>query len=170
LARTSQREKRFGWSVPIAPYHYAFATIGKPLNALSDITPDLNLAAVSGTAQWDFLLAEGVDRAQLTEMISPKPLVEMIAVGSIDAWFEGVPEVYYRYSASPLKPDLVVGESLYLVYVYIAAGLNFDAALAAEIRECVSLFKMTEDYSKLIADYLPGKALSEDVIVAPGVK
>jgi polar amino acid transport system substrate-binding protein len=160
LARTVQREPRFSWIVSIAPYHYAFATLGAPLNSLADITPSMSLAAVSGTAQLDFLLAEGFNIGQLTEMTSSRPMIDMISAGRVDAWFEGVPEVYYHYSTSETKPDLVVGESLYEVDLYIAGGLDFPKDRAQEIRGCVSEFKQTREYKDMVSAYLPGKNLS----------
>jgi polar amino acid transport system substrate-binding protein len=161
LARSPEREARFRWIVPVVTYHSALVSLGEPLNSIADISPAMRVAAVSGTAHWDFLLAQGVAREQMVEMISSRSIVEMLAVGRIDVWLEGIPEAYFRFRNSELKPDLVVGAPLLVSDLYIAAGLDFPDDQAQAIKNCVDNFKQTDEYAELIADYLPRRTFLE---------
>jgi polar amino acid transport system substrate-binding protein len=161
LARTPLREPFYRWIVPIVSYQSAFVTVGEPLNALSDITPEMIIATEAGSANWDFLLTEGVNENQLIEMTSSRPLIDMIAVGRLDAWFSGVPEIYHNQSSSYLKPDTVGGTSIYATALYVAASPNCPDALANKVHLCVSKFKETPEYAGLVAPYLASKTISD---------
>ena len=154
LSRTPQRENLFTWIAPIQPMDRAFFTLDRRVESLSDAKARLRYIGVGhGSAQHEILLAEGFAPEHIHPLAIGESPARLLALGRIDAWFNGVPEslsIWRDYSQQPLLMSPVV----HSLDLYLACSKECDRALVKRLRLAVEDLQRDGSAQRLQDAYL----------------
>lgn len=154
LSRTPQREDRFTWIAPIQPMDRAFFTLDRRVESLADAKARLRSIGVGhGSAQHEILLNAGFAPAQIHPLTIGESPARLLALGRIDAWFNGVPEslsIWRGYSQQPLLMSPVV----HSLDLYLACSKDCDRALVKRLRRAVERLQRDGSARRLQDGYL----------------
>lgn len=137
LSRTPQRENLFTWIAPIQPMGRAFFTLDRRVESMADAKARLRSIGVGhGSAQHEILLSEGFAPEQIHPLTIGESPARLLALGRLDAWFNGVPEslrIWRDYSQQPL----LMSPEVHSLDLYLACSKHCDSALVERLRQAV---------------------------------
>ncbi|WP_051326811.1 substrate-binding periplasmic protein [Aliagarivorans taiwanensis] len=162
LARIPEREQRFTWVAPVMDLERSFASLRSRVDSYKQARAELRSIGVGfGTAQYHLLLANGFSEQQLVEILPGKG-PSMLALGRIDAWFNGTDETLWYWKRDQQIEPLLVGDAVASNQLYLAASLDVDEALLESLnRKIVELQR--EGYIEMLKTrYLGGEVASPE--------
>lgn len=153
LSRIPTREDRFTWIAPIMSMERAFFSLDKQVNSFAQARQTYRKIGVGlGSAQEDILRAEGFDDKQIHPLTIGDNPAQMLLMGRIDAWFNGVPESRYIWPKVSKRKLLMspVGSSADL---YLACSKKCSAKMVRDLSQAVEAMRRDGTVSRIQALY-----------------
>ncbi|YAF60254.1 Amino acid ABC transporter substrate-binding protein [Pseudomonas sp. E102] len=155
LSRIPGRETRFTWISSIMPMERAFFSLDHKVGSFAQAKETFRKVGVGlGSAQEEILRTEGFRDDQIYPLAIGDNPAQMLLMGRIDAWFNGVPESRYIWPKVSKRKLLMssVGSSADL---YLACSRQCSAKLVEDLRGAVEALR-NEGAIKRIHDlYVP---------------
>jgi len=155
LSRIPVREDRFTWIAPIMSMERAFFSLDRQVTSFAQAKGTYRKIGVGlGSAQEEILRAEGFDDEQIHPLTIGDNPAQMLLMGRIDAWFNGVPESRYIWSKVSERKLLMssVGSS---ADVYLACSKKCSAKMVRDLSQAVEAMRRDGTFSRIEAIYLP---------------
>jgi polar amino acid transport system substrate-binding protein len=162
--RTPEREQLFKWAGPIATCR--FALLAKrdtkiSINASEDFK-NYKIGALEDNLVVQMLLDKGVKKEDLVLVETPKPLVEMLENGSIDAWAENdITALWQIKESGENASNYEVAYMLGSADAYLAFNKGFPDSLVQSFQEAIDCIKSNKDangaseYDEILSEYIP---------------
>ena len=155
LSRIPIREDRFTWIASIMPMERAFFSLDRPVDSFAQARETYRKIGVGlGSAQEDILRSEGFSDDQIYPLTIGDNPAQMLLMGRIDAWFNGVPESRYIWPKVSRRQLLMspVGSSADL---YLACSKQCTPKMVKDLREAVEALRKDGTFERIQALYLP---------------
>ncbi|MGN7937225.1 polar amino acid transport system substrate-binding protein [Pseudomonas sp. NFACC32-1] len=155
LSRIPVREDRFTWIAPIMSMERAFFTLDRQVASFAQARETFRKIGVGlGSAQEAILRAEGFDDDQIYTLTIGDNPAQMLLMGRIDAWFNGVPESRYIWPKVSDRKLLMssVGSS---ADIYLACSRKCSAKMVRDLRQAVEAMRQDGTFSRVQAIYQP---------------
>ncbi|WP_054061424.1 MULTISPECIES: substrate-binding periplasmic protein [Pseudomonas] len=155
LTRTPEREDRFTWIAPIMSMDRAFFSLDKPVTSFDQARKTYRVIGVGlGSAQEEILRTQGFDKDQIYPLTIGDNPAQMLLMGRIDAWFNGVPESRYIW---PKLSDrkLYMSPVMSSAQVYLACSKQCSADLVKRLRNAVEALRRDGTLERLRVRYMP---------------
>lgn len=155
LSRIPIREDRFTWIASIMPMERAFFSLERRVNSFAQAKETYRKIGVGlGSAQEDILRAEGFSDEQIYPLAIGDNPAQLLLMGRIDAWFNGVPESRYIWPKVSKRKLLMspVGSSADL---YLACSRQCSAKLVEDLRGAVEALRKEGEIERIHGIYLP---------------
>lgn len=155
LSRIPSREDRFTWIASIMPMERAFFSLQRRVSSFAQAKETYRKIGVGlGSAQQDILRAEGFSDEQIYPLAIGDNPAQMLLMGRIDAWFNGVPESRYIWPKVSKRKLLMssVGSSADL---YLACSKQCSPEMVEHLREAVEALRADGTVKRVHDLYLP---------------
>ncbi|MBO1542072.1 ABC transporter substrate-binding protein [Pseudomonas sp. OA65] len=155
LSRIPPREDRFTWIASIMPMERAFFSLDRRVSSFAQAKETYRKIGVGlGSAQEDILRAEGFSDEQIYPLAIGDNPAQMLLMGRIDAWFNGVPESRYIWPKVSKRKLLMskVGSSADL---YLACSKQCSPEMVVHLREAVDALRADGTVKRVHDLYLP---------------
>jgi len=155
LSRIPVREDRFTWIASIMPMERAFFSLDRQVTSFAQAKATYRKIGVGlGSAQEDILRAEGFSDEQIYPLAIGDNPAQMLLMGRIDAWFNGVPESRYIWPKVSRRKLLMspVGSSADL---YLACSRRCSEKIVEELRGAVEALRKDGTIKRIREVYLP---------------
>ena len=150
LSRTPDRETQYTWVAPIMSMDRAFFTLSKPVETFEQARKAYRRIAVGrGSAQEQKLREEGFSDEQIYPLKIGENPAQMLLLGRVDAWFNGVPESRYIWQEVSDRP-LQMGPPLMASDLYLACSKVCDEAMVTGLRQAVEHMRRDGTLERLI--------------------
>jgi polar amino acid transport system substrate-binding protein len=150
LSRTPDREARYTWIAPIMRMDRAFFTLSKPVETFEQARKAYRRIAVGrGSAQEQKLREEGFSDEQIYPLKIGENPAQMLLLGRVDAWFNGVPESRYIWQEVSDRP-LQMGPPLMASDLYLACSKVCDEAMVKSLRQAIERMRRDGTLERLI--------------------
>lgn len=137
LSRTPDREAHYTWIAPIMSMDRAFFSLGAPVASFEQARKAYRRIAVGmGSAQEQKLRDEGFADGQIYPVKIGENPAQLLLLGRVDAWFNGVPETRYIWRGVSDRP-LQMSPPLMNTDLYLACSRVCDAALVQRLRRVI---------------------------------
>lgn len=157
LSRTPDRESHYTWIAPVMTMDRAFFSLDTRVESFAQARQVYTRIAVGmGSAQEQKLRDEGFDKDQIYALKIGENPAQMLLLGRVDAWFNGVPEtrdIWPQVSDRPLlmSPGLMTSD------LYLACSKSCDPALVERLRKAVDTLRSDGTIKQIVNAYLtPG--------------
>ncbi|WP_017901821.1 substrate-binding periplasmic protein [Pseudomonas asplenii] len=141
LTRTPEREDRFTWIAPVMSMDRAFFSLDKPVTSFEQARQTYRVIGVGlGSAQEEILRAQGFDNDQIYPLTIGDNPAQMLLMGRIDAWFNGVPESRYIWPKLSER-KLYMSPVMSSADVYLACSKQCSAELVKGLRNAVETLR-----------------------------
>ena len=151
LFRNDSREDDFQWIVQINSAKLSFVTTTMPVKNLEQARALDQIVVENGSSNERLL--QGLGFKNLTQTNGPVASAEMLASGRADAWFLTEQLATDTWKRRGFNADLVFGDVMFELPIYLAAGLDFPADLAAEYRTVIEGMVARGEIAALIEKY-----------------
>ncbi|MEH6348725.1 substrate-binding periplasmic protein [Pseudomonas sp. 3JA] len=155
LSRIPTREDRFTWIASIMPMERAFFSLERRVSSFAQAKETYRKIGVGlGSAQEDILRSEGFSDEQIYPLAIGDNPAQMLLMGRIDAWFNGVPESRYIWPKVSKRRLLMssVGSSADL---YLACSKQCSPKMVEDLREAVEALRADGTVKHIHDLYLP---------------
>ncbi len=155
LSRIPTREDRFTWIASIMPMERAFFSLERRVSNFAQAKETYRKIGVGlGSAQEDILRTEGFSDEQIYPLAIGDNPAQMLLMGRIDAWFNGVPESLYIWPKVSKRKLLMskVGSSADL---YLACSKQCSPKMVEDLREAVEALRADGTVKRVHDIYLP---------------
>ncbi|WP_434557301.1 substrate-binding periplasmic protein [Pseudomonas sp. Z4-20] len=155
LSRIPGREDRFTWIARIMPMERAFFSLDRQVNSFAQAKATFRKIGVGlGSAQEEILRTEGFRDDQIYPLAIGDNPAQMLLMGRIDAWFNGVPESRYIWPKMSKRKLLMssVGSSADL---YLACSRRCSAKIVEDLRGAVEALRKEGEIKRIHELYLP---------------
>lgn len=155
LSRIPVREDRFTWIASIMPMERAFFSLDRRVNSFAQARETYRKIGVGlGSAQEDILRAEGFSDEQIYPLAIGDNPAQLLLMGRIDAWFNGVPESRYIWPKVSKRKLLMssVGSSAEL---YLACSRQCSPKIVEDLRGAVEALRKEGEIKRIHDIYLP---------------
>ncbi|MCG6576062.1 amino acid ABC transporter substrate-binding protein [Pseudomonas sp. AF32] len=155
LSRIPVREDRFTWIASIMPMERAFFSLDRQVDSFAQARETYRKIGVGlGSAQEEILRSEGFGDDQIYPLTIGDNPAQMLLMGRIDAWFNGVPESRYIWPKVSERPLLMspVGSNADL---YLACSKQCAPKMVQDLREAVEALRQDGTFERIQALYLP---------------
>ncbi|MBS7562486.1 MULTISPECIES: ABC transporter substrate-binding protein [Pseudomonas] len=154
LSRTPEREADYTWIAPIMTMDRAFFSLHKRVETLQQARETFARIAVGrGSAQEQKLRAEGFSDNQIYPFEIGENPAQLLLMGRVDAWFNGIPEtqsIWRKLSNQPLQ----VSPALMSTDLYLACSKNCDAVLVRKLSAAVEALRKDGTLERIRKSYL----------------
>lgn len=162
--RTPEREQLFKWAGPIATGR--FALLAKKDKNISINAPEdfkkYKVGALKDNMAVQMLLDKGVKKEDLVLKEIPKPIIEMLKNGSIDAWADhDITGLWQIQESGEKASDYEVAYVLGSADAYLAFNKGIPDSLVQSFQEAIDYIKRNKDangvsdYEKILSRYIP---------------
>lgn len=150
LSRTPERETHYTWIAPIMSMDRAFFTLSTPVETFEQARKAYRRIAVGrGSAQEQKLREEGFSDEQIYPLKIGENPAQMLLLGRVDAWFNGVPESRYIWQEVSDRP-LQMGPPLMASDLYLACSKVCDETMVKGLRHAVERMRRDGTLERLI--------------------
>lgn len=164
IDRSPDREKLFKWAGPIGiDRTVLYAKADRDINISS--SQDLKkykIGAIEEDRALQMLLDEGMKKGDLVLERAPKPIIEMLRNGSIDAWAYGdITGIWLIQQSGENASDYSVAYVLGENNVYYAFNKETPDYLVQSFQQALDYIKSNKDssgisdYEKILYEYIP---------------
>ncbi|MBD8828042.1 substrate-binding periplasmic protein [Pseudomonas sp. CFBP 13602] len=155
LSRTPDRETSYTWIAPIMSMDRAFFTLDKRVDSFAQARRTYRRIAVGmGSAQERRLYDEGFDASQIYPLRIGENPAQMLLLGRVDAWFNGVPESQYIWRQVSKQP-LLMSPVLMTTDLYLACSKTCSPRVVSSLRKAVETLHRNGSIQRLLDHYLP---------------
>lgn len=154
LSRIPVREDRFTWIASIMPMERAFFSLDRPVTSFAQAKETYRKIGVGlGSAQEDILRSEGFSDEQIYPLTIGDNPAQLLLMGRIDAWFNGVPESRYIWPKVSKRKLLKssVGSSADL---YLACSRQCSEKIVEDLRDAVAALRKDGTIKRIREMYL----------------
>jgi polar amino acid transport system substrate-binding protein len=160
LSRTPDRESQYTWIAPIMTMDRAFFSLDKPVDSFEQARKTYARVAVGmGSAQEQKLRDEGFSNQQIYPLKIGENPAQMLLLGRVDAWFNGVPETRYFWPQVSDRP-LVMSPALMKSDLYLACSKVCDPKMVEGLRAAVEALRADGTIKRITDAYLAKPAMA----------
>ena len=153
LTRTPEREADYTWIAPIMTMDRAFFSLHKRVETLQQARETYARIAVGrGSAQEQKLRAEGFSDNQIYPFEIGENPAQLLLMGRVDAWFNGIPEtqsIWRKVSTQPLQ----VSPAFMSSDLYLACSRDCDAVLVRKLSAAVEALRKDGSQERIRKSY-----------------
>jgi polar amino acid transport system substrate-binding protein len=154
LSRTAEREALYTWIAPVLTLDRAFFSLDEPVHSYEQARTTYRRIGVGlGSAQAQELSAHGFAPEQIYLLKIGENPAQMLLLGRIDAWFNGISEARYiwrQVSTRPLRASPV----LMTTDVYLACSKNCDAVMIQRFKAAIEVLRNDGTIRRVANAYL----------------
>lgn len=155
LSRTPDREAHYTWIAPVISMDRAFFSLDKRVDSFEQARRTYARIAVGrGSAQEQKLREEGFSDSQIYPVKIGENPAQLLLLGRVDAWFNGIPETRTIWPQVSNKP-LLMSPGLMRTDLYVACSKACDAQMVQRLAEAVRRLREDGTVAKVLAAYLP---------------
>lgn len=155
LSRTPEREERFTWIASIMPMERAFFTLDRQVSSFAEARQTYRKIGVGlGSAQQEILRTEGFSDEQIYPLAIGDNPAQMLLMGRIDAWFNGVPESRYIWPKVS-KRELLMSPVNSSADLYLACSRRCSPKMVEKLRAAVESLRASGEIQRIHDRYLP---------------
>ncbi len=155
LSRIPSREDRFTWIASVMPMDRAFFSLERQVSSFAEAKETYQKIGVGlGSAQEDILRAEGFRDDQIHRLTIGDNPAQMLLMGRIDAWFNGVPESRYIWPKVS-KRKLLMSPVNSHADLYLACSKQCSAKMVEALRDAVEALREDGTIDRVHDLYLP---------------
>ena len=155
LSRIPGRETRFTWISSIMPMERAFFRLDHKVDSFTQAKERFRKVGVGlGSAQEEILRTEGFRDDQIYPLAIGDNPAQLLLMGRIDAWFNGVPESRYIWPKVS-KRKLLMSSVGSTADLYLACSRQCSAKLVEDLREAVEALRKEGAIERIHDVYLP---------------
>jgi polar amino acid transport system substrate-binding protein len=154
LSRTPDRETSYTWIAPIMSMDRAFFSLDQRVDSFAQARRTYHRIAVGmGSAQERKLQDEGFDASQIYPLRIGENPAQMLLLGRVDAWFNGVPESQYIWRQVSER-QLLMSPVLMTTDLYLACSKSCSPQMVLGLRKAVQTLHRDGSIKKLLERYL----------------
>lgn len=154
LSRTPDREDKYTWIAPVMTMDRAFFSLDKQVETYEQARQSYARVAVGmGSAQEQMLRDQGFSNQQIYPLKIGENPAQMLLLGRVDAWFNGVPETRYFWSQISDRP-LRVSPALMKSDLYLACSKICDPAMVDDLRKAINALRDDGTIKRITEAYL----------------
>jgi polar amino acid transport system substrate-binding protein len=155
LSRTPDREAHYTWIAPVMTMDRAFFSLGKRVENFEQARRTYARIAVGrGSAQEQKLREEGFSDTQIYPVKIGENPAQLLLLGRVDAWFNGIPETRTIWPQVSSRPLLMSPEMMH-TELYLACSKVCDAQLVERLSEAVRRLREDGTVAKVLGEYVP---------------
>lgn len=155
LSRTPEREDRFTWIASVMPMERAFFTLDRQVSSFAEARQTYRKIGVGlGSAQQEILRTEGFSDDQIYPLVIGDNPAQMLLMGRIDAWFNGVPESRYIWPKVS-KRELLMSPVNSSADLYLACSKRCSPKMVKKLRAAVESLRASGEIQRIHDRYLP---------------
>lgn len=155
LSRTPDREASYTWIAPIMSMDRAFFSLDQRVESFAQARQTYRRIAVGmGSAQERKLRDEGFDDSQIYPLRIGENPAQMLLLGRVDAWFNGVPESRYIWRQVSKRP-LLMSPVLMTTDLYLACSKVCSPLAVQRLQNAVETLHRNGAIQRLLDSYLP---------------
>ena len=153
LSRTLDREAKYTWIAPIMSMDRAFFSLENRVETFAQARKTYHRIAVGmGSAQERKLRDEGFSDEQIYPLKIGENPAQMLLLGRVDAWFNGVPESRYIWREVSDRP-LLMSPVLMTSDLYLACSRDCAEPIVKRLREAVATLRKDGTLKRLMDVY-----------------
>lgn len=154
LSRTAEREAHYTWIAPILTLDRAFFSLGEPVQNYEQARKTYRRIGVGlGSAQEQELYEQGFAPEQIYLLKIGENPAQMLLLGRIDAWFNGISETRYIWRQVSTR-TLLRSPVLMTTDVYLACSKICDATMVHRFREAIDSLRTDGTIKRVANAYL----------------
>lgn len=154
LSRIPGRENRFTWIASIMPMERAFFSLDQQVSSFAQAKETYRMIGVGlGSAQEEILRTEGFSDEQIYPLAIGDNPAQMLLMGRIDAWFNGVPESQYIWPKVS-KRKLLMSSVNSSADLYLACSKQCSPQMVQDLREAVEALRADGELKRIHDVYL----------------
>jgi polar amino acid transport system substrate-binding protein len=154
LSRTPDREDQYTWIAPIMGMDRAFFSLERRVETFAQARLAYSRIAVGmGSAQQQKLKDEGFRDEQVYPLKIGENPAQMLRMGRVDAWFNGIPETRYIWQEVSDRP-LLMSPALMSTDLYLACSKRCDPQLVDKLRAAIETLRQQGGVARIIDDYV----------------
>lgn len=158
LSRTPDREPNYTWIAPIISMDRAFFSLDKRVESFEQARTTYHRIAVgAGSAQEQKLRDQGFSRDQIYPLKIGENPAQMLLLGRVDAWFNGVPETRYIWPEVSDRP-LLMSPPLMVTDLYLACSKRCAPAMVEGLRKAVETLRADGTIKRIANTYSTERA------------
>lgn len=154
LSRTAEREAHYTWIAPVLTLDRAFFSLDEPVQNYEQARKTYRRIGVGlGSAQAQELYEQGFAPEQIYLLKIGENPAQMLLLGRIDAWFNGISETRYiwrQVSTRPLRASPV----LMTTDVYLACSKQCDEVMAQRFKSAIEALRRDGTIQRIANAYL----------------
>ena len=154
LSRTPDRENKYTWIAPVMTMDRAFFSLDKQVETFEQARQTYARVAVGmGSAQEQMLRDQGFNEKQIYSLKIGENPAQMLLLGRVDAWFNGVPETRYFW---PQVSDraLLTSPPLMKSDLYLACSKICDPTMVDDLRKAIESLRKDGTVQRITDAYL----------------
>ena len=154
LSRIPSRENSYTWIVPIMTMDRAFFSLDKRVENFDEARRTYRRIAVGlGSAQEQMLREQGFADDQIYPLKIGENPAQMLLLGRVDAWFNGVPETRYIWRDVSNRP-LLMSPPMMQTDLYLACSKTCDTSMIERLKSAVETLRANGTIERIIDTYL----------------
>lgn len=154
LSRIPSRENNYTWIVPIMTMERAFFSLDKRVESFDEARRTYRRIAVGlGSAQEQMLRDAGFADEQVYPLKIGENPAQMLLLGRVDAWFNGVPETRYIWRDVSSRP-LLMSPPMMQTDLYLACSKICDESMIQRLKSAVERLRDDGSIQRIIDTYL----------------
>jgi len=155
LSRIPGREDHFIWIANIMPMERAFFSLDRQVSNFAEAKEAYRKIGVGlGSAQEEILRTEGFSNDQIYPLAIGDNPAQMLLMGRIDAWFNGVPESRYIWPKVSRRKLLMSPVNSH-ADLYLACSRQCSPKMVEALREAVEALRKDGTIDRVHDLYLP---------------
>ncbi|WP_213878711.1 transporter substrate-binding domain-containing protein [Pseudomonas sp. dw_358] len=153
LSRTPDREDRYTWVAPIMTMDRAFFSLDKRVDSFEEARRTYHRIAVGmGSAQEIKLREEGFSNEQIYPLKIGENPAQMLLLGRVDAWFNGVPESRHIWGEVSRR-TLLMSPALMTADLYLACSRRCAEPMVSRLRAALEALRANGTLEQIVEDY-----------------
>lgn len=153
LSRTPDREDAYTWIAPVISMDRAFFSLDKRVESFQQARSTYARIAVGmGSAQEQKLREEGFSDEQIHPLKIGENPAQLLLLGRVDAWFNGVPESQYIWRQVSAQPVLM-SPALMRSDLYLACSKDCQPELVERLRAAVQQLREDGTLQRIVEAY-----------------
>ncbi|MCO8163165.1 transporter substrate-binding domain-containing protein [Pseudomonas sp. 21LCFQ010] len=154
LSRIPSRENSYTWIVPIMTMERAFFSLDKRVENFDEARRSYRRIAVGlGSAQEQMLREQGFADEQIYPLKIGENPAQMLLLGRVDAWFNGVPETRYIWRDVSSRP-LLMSPPMMPTDLYLACSKTCAEPMVQRLKKAVERLRDDGSIERIIDSYL----------------
>lgn len=154
LSRTAEREAHYTWIAPVLTLDRAFFSLDEPVQSYEQARKTYRRIGVGlGSAQEQELYDKGFAPEQIYLLKIGENPAQMLLLGRIDAWFNGISETRYIWRQVSTR-HLWASPVLMTTDVYLACSKNCDEAMIQRFKAAIEALRKDGTIQRVANAYL----------------